>query len=202
VASDLELWQAWIAGDRAAGNELVARHFVGIYRFFASKVPDHAEELAQRTFLACVERRASFEGRAGVRAYIYGIAHKELLRHFEGRGGGAPLADLSCRSIADLVPSPSRVIVGREEQRLVLDALQQLPLEFQIVIELFYWNRMSLLEIAETLEVAPGTVKSRLARARERLREQLDELAAGRVLFDLEVTTRALGDSLSPPDPT
>ena len=56
--------------------------------------------------------------------------------------------------------------------------LQALPVDFQIAIELHYWEEMSVTEIATVLEVAPGTVKSRLHRGRELLREKIHQVVA------------------------
>ena len=56
----------------------------------------------------------------------------------------------------------------------MLAALNGLPLDLQIALELYYWEELSVVEVAAVLEVPEGTVKSRLHRARQLLREQLD----------------------------
>ena len=169
---DLALLAAWRDGDGEAGNELGRRYFFGVYRFFAAKVPDAAEELVQRTFLACAEGRERI-GAAGFRAYLFGVARKQLLRHFEGRGELHGIEQLSQRSIADLRTSPSQVLADQQAHAQLVAAMQTLPIDFQIVLELFYWQSLSLVEIAESLEIAVGTVKSRLSRAKSLLRDAL-----------------------------
>jgi RNA polymerase sigma-70 factor (ECF subfamily) len=57
-------------------------------------------------------------------------------------------------------------LVGREEQRLLVAGLRRLPIELQIAIELYYWEQWPIEEIGEATKVPPGTVKSRLFRAR------------------------------------
>jgi RNA polymerase sigma-70 factor (ECF subfamily) len=79
-------------------------------------------------------------------------------------------------SVFDVVPSPSRLVVAKDEVHVLLLALRRIPIDFQIVIELFYWERSSLAEIATVLEVAVGTVKSRLSRARDALKHAIDLL--------------------------
>jgi RNA polymerase sigma-70 factor (ECF subfamily) len=57
-------------------------------------------------------------------------------------------------------------------------ALQHLPLETQVLLELFYWEELSIDEVATALEIPKGTVKSRLFNARALLRETLERLPA------------------------
>jgi RNA polymerase sigma-70 factor (ECF subfamily) len=190
--SDLELLRAWREGAAVAGNELVERYFGGVFRFFRGKVPLHADELTQQTFLACVEAKERFRDGSSFRAYLFGIARNKLIQHFEHRGRSVQASALSRVSIADLSPSPSRLLARDEERTRILAALQDLPVDHQIVIELVYWEHMPLREVADVLEVAEGTVKSRLARARASLAKALGP-ALG---VDLGATTQELARSL------
>ncbi|MEM6997249.1 MAG: sigma factor, partial [Myxococcota bacterium] len=74
VPDDLQLWRGWRDGDAASGNELVQRHFTSIFRFFRGKVPAHADELTQQTFLACIEAKDRFRDGNSFRSYLFGIA--------------------------------------------------------------------------------------------------------------------------------
>lgn len=74
----------------------------------------------------------------------------------------------------DLSPGVHTLAFRRAEQRRVVRALQSLPLDLQILLELHYWEEMGLAELATLLEVPEGTVKSRLFRARQVLREALE----------------------------
>ncbi|MCA9708721.1 MAG: sigma-70 family RNA polymerase sigma factor, partial [Myxococcales bacterium] len=170
-----ELLRAWRSADDEAGNELVRRHFMSVYRFFVNKVgrPDEVDDLLQRTFLACVEGRDRVRDEASLRSYILGIARNQMLMFVrrcqrDRRMSGGP--DVS---VAELSGSPSQVVAGREEEKLLLLALREIPLELQTVIELYYWEELSVAQMAEVLEIPPGTVKSRLFRARDALRQQL-----------------------------
>lgn len=177
VSSEFETWQAWRAGDAASGTALVEEHFSAVYRFFTTKVPDDADDLCQATFSTCVEARTVFRGESSFRSFVLGIARKVLLRHLEGRGalmGGRAVSEVS---IADLMPSPSSVAARVERRELLLEAMRSIPLEFQMVLELFYWEDLDTREVAEVLEVPQGTVKSRLSRARDHLRDALVVLA-------------------------
>ena len=70
--------------------------------------------------------------------------------------------------------SPSQVAALRSEQELVAAAMRHLPVDIQVTLELYYWEDFSVAEVAETTEVAPGTVKSRLHRGRALLRSWIE----------------------------
>lgn len=194
---DVELFAAWRAGDSDAGNALVERHFVGVFRFFSSKVPDAAEELTQKTFLACVESRDRLVPGSAFRAYLFGVARNQLMRHFERRGRSVQAEAMSRLSVADLAPSPSMAVAHGQRRAIVLDALRRLPVDHQIVIELVYWEQMPLRDVAGAIGVAAGTIKSRLHRARERLADEIAASLERGVSFDLEEVTRGLGLELA-----
>lgn len=172
-ASDAELLEAWRGGDNTAGNELVRRHFMAVYRFFANKAGDEVDDLIQRTFLACVEGRDRFRADSTLKAYVLGIARNQLLMQIRRRQRPESPAEPGQLSVAEVAGSPSRVMVDREEEKLLLQALRQIPLDLQCVVELYYWEQLSVAQMAEILEVPAGTIKSRLYRARDLLRQQL-----------------------------
>lgn len=196
-SSDETLWEAWCGGDKAAGDALVQRYFLAIVRFFRSKVYGHADELTQATFLGCVEARARMVG-GRFRPFLYGIARKKLLQHFERRGRSVDADGFSHFSVADLADSPSRIVADDDQRRRVLQALQHIPVDHQIVIELAYWEEMPLAEIAEVVGAPTGTIKSRLSRARAKLAEELAKLGVSRNEAELADVTRdaaaGLGD--------
>lgn len=184
--TDFELLDAWRAGDQDAGGKLLERHFSSVYRFFSSKLHDHVEDVTQRTFLACVESRDRFKEDRGstFRAFLFGIARNYLLRYFDERKRHNKRIEFLEVSVRDLGTSPSRVAAAREEEQLLLLALREIPVDFQITVELFFWEEMTIPEIAKVLEVAPGTVKSRLHRAKGMLREQIGAMEADPSLVD------------------
>jgi RNA polymerase sigma-70 factor (ECF subfamily) len=66
------------------------------------------------------------------------VARRRLFRRWRSERRGAGAIDFGLTSVTDLGPSPSAVVAGAEEQRLVLLGLQRLPVEMQIALELFY----------------------------------------------------------------
>lgn len=195
MEGDEELLERWRAGDARAGNALFRRHFASIRRFFANKVgADHIEELVQHTFTGCIEGRERFLGRASFRTFLFAIAKNQLYKHLRDhasqRSRQAP--DMNVSSVRELGCSPSSIVAAREQQASMLAALQRIPVEQQLVLELFYWEQLSGAEIAEVLEVAPATVRTRLFRARAALKEAMDTSSPGDT-DELEALAREVG---------
>lgn len=196
AASDSALVEAWQRGSATAQAALTARYYPAVRRFFDLRMPAQADDLTQQTFLALFEARDSFRRDASLKTFVFGIAHKLLLRQLRGRAPGPRVQ----RYGTDPTPvtSVSVVAVRKQEHQLLLMALTQLPTELQIVVELYYWEDMSLSAIGEVLEANASTLGSRLARARVLLRENIEAMTRPgalreRLLGDLEGWSRALG---------
>jgi RNA polymerase sigma factor (sigma-70 family) len=187
MSSDDELLRAWRAGDRRAGDQLIQNHFDPICRFFRTKLGDDVEDLIQRTFLDLLEaaERTSIES---VRATLFTIAHRRLLDHLRMRYN-RPVEQLTSLSVADLGTSPSAAVGRGEEQRLLHEAMRRVSLEHQVALELAYWEELSGPEIAAILGISENTVRSRLARARAALREEIDKLARTPALAESTLTS-------------
>jgi RNA polymerase sigma factor (sigma-70 family) len=166
----------WRAGDAAAAEALFERHFDGLYRFFRNKAPSSADDLVQRTLLACFEGRDRFRGECSFRTYLFAVARNQLLAHLARERAGARL-EPERDSVADGLPSPSSMLQTKREQEVVLHALRRIPIDHQILLELFYWEQQSGPELAEVLGVPEGTIRTRLRRARELLAAQVQALA-------------------------
>ena len=175
VKDEVALLQAWKAGDRAAGDTLLAPIVPAIRRFFRNKVAGEVDELTQQVVLDCVRSLQSFEGRSSFRTYALCIARRRLIAFYRERGQ-QPGVDIDQLSIAEMAESPSSVRARKQEHVFLLQALREVQLELQVVLELHYWEALSTLEIAEVLDIPQGTVKSRLRRAREAVAQRLRSL--------------------------
>ncbi len=180
AATDAELLEAWRAGDRRAGEELFERHFDAVARFFRNKIDHGIDDLIQRTFLACVESRDKFRGDSSFRTYIFGVAHNILGKHFRSKKRHGDRIDFGVTSVHDLAPSPSVIVAKHREQRLLLEALRRIPLEHQVVLELYYWERLPAPEVAEIVGVPEGTARTRIRRAKQLLVEEMEKLATNK----------------------
>ena len=193
---DFALLSAWQGGDAGSGEALFKRHFDAIRRFMRNKLPaEDVEDAVQKTFLDCVESRDRFRGDASFRTFLFSIARHELYRVIRKRATD-PVArglDFTGTSLLDLGISPSVAFAKDEDQRLVVRALQQLPVDDQIVLELHYWEDQGAAEIATVFDVAPATARVRLFRARQRLKELVDKVHAGKLSLErVEQTARVM----------
>ncbi|MEM7156074.1 MAG: sigma-70 family RNA polymerase sigma factor [Myxococcota bacterium] len=177
MSTDAELLAAWRHGDRAAGNLLVERYFVSVYRFFRNKVDGELDDLVQATFLRCSQAKEAIVERGNFRAYLFAVARNVLTDHYRSRHRGHEALDLSRQSVAELGATPTAVLAQRQEQRLLLEALRSIPLDEQVLLELFYWERMRGRELGAVLGVPEGTVRTRLRSARQSLEAALHRLA-------------------------
>jgi RNA polymerase sigma factor (sigma-70 family) len=198
-ADEIQLLYAWRGGDRGAGDQLMRRHYAGIRRFFQLRAADVADDLTQRTFLACTEGAERVA--VTVRAYLFGIARHMLLKHIED----ARHREVPFEFDAPAAPSmfsPSRVVGLRQEHWLLLRALDSLAMDVQQLLALFYVEELRVREIAHVLALSTTAVTTRLSRARDALREQVAALPApaqvrDNVLSDLDAWARALVPVLS-----
>ena len=191
-ASDHELLSAWRGGDRKAGSELFDRHFLSLRRFFRNKVSDESEadELLQRSFMGCVSGVERFREESSFRTWLFAVAHNVLREHLRERAR-RPL-DFGSVSLAELGPGPSTAFARQREQRLLLEALRALPLESQVLLELYYWEQLPAPELAQIFDVPVGTVRGRIRKAKQLLSVELARIS--REGEALETTEEQLDD--------
>lgn len=173
---DFELLDRWRAGDRRAGNELFQRHFDSVNRFFVNKLGEDVDDLVQSTFFELTRDADKFRKQASFRTYLFAIAKNQLYRHLRKHVRSREL-DFSLHSLEDLRTSPPSRIDRGARKLILLDALRSLPVDQQVLIELFYWEGVKAEELALVFDVAPATIRGRLFRARGALREQMDRLS-------------------------
>ena len=165
--------------------ELYDRHAAAIFRFAARRLGRQAaEDLIAETFLVAFRRRESYDlSRLDARPWLYGIAVNVIGKHRRAevrmlralaRTGVDPLTDGGVERADD------RVAAGALRRELA-GALAALPAENREVLLLVAWADLSYEEVGCALGIPIGTVRSRLSRARRKVR---DELA--RVDRDLE----------------
>jgi RNA polymerase sigma-70 factor (ECF subfamily) len=192
LPTDADLLSQWRNGDRRSGGVLFERYYAAIARFFHNKVDDYArDELVQKVFMACLENPAGFRGEASFKTYLFGIAHNILSDHLraQSRKSRREDVDVNLLSVIDLGQSPDRPIVEYQEQRALLEALRRIPLGYQVVLELHYWEQLTAAEIGLTLGIPLGTAKTRLLEGRKAL-----EAAITRIDVSREILQSTLDD--------
>lgn len=174
--SDGELMAAVAAGDRDAFGRLVERHKDRLIGYLARLTGsrDRAEDLAQESFLRLFRQAGSYREQGQLAALLFRIA-TNLLRSEERRSQRWHL--LKTLFGGHLTPSPaasgeSRLLLAEEQQHLVA-ALSRLPIDWRSALLLAEIEGWPLADIARALGCREGTVKSRLFRARARLRAEL-----------------------------
>jgi RNA polymerase sigma-70 factor (ECF subfamily) len=196
--TDAEVIAASVASPAAFG-ELFDRHATTLFRYVVRRVgPDDADSLLGELFRIAFERRERFDTeRPEARPWLYGIASNLLSRH---RAGEARRLDATARLVNASAAGSDRfadVDARLDASRLwpdVADAIAALPQGERDTLLLYAWEGMPYDEIAAALDVPVGTVRSRLNRARGRLRELVG--ASG----EEQVTERLRPDRLLPVD--
>lgn len=173
------------AGDRAEFARLVDAYSEPVYRL-ALKIlndPQDAEDVLQETFLKALRSVSGFEGRSSLSTWLYRIAANEALMLVRKRKPQAALREevdeedaedlANAVTVVDWCCLPEKELLSNEARRFLDAAVQKLPLTLRMVFLLRDVEGLSIRETAEALSLTEMTVKTRLLRARLRLREEL-----------------------------
>ena len=175
-ARDLDLVERHRYGDEAAFEEIYDRFGGMVYNLAwrLSNDPEEAADLTQETFLRIHRHLGKFRGGSTLKTWIYRIA----LNHCRGRLGRKrswlPLAEETERTLPDPRRGPEERALAHDAERRVASALAALPRRYAEAVVLCDLEGLPYQEIAEVLGVRIGTVRSRIARGRERLRRVLE----------------------------
>ena len=173
--SDAELLAAVADGDRGALRELYDRHVVWMTVRLRRRCadPDAVAEAVQDTFVAVWKGAGRWDGRGEPTAWIWGIAIRRLIGvlRTRGRWGRARVAaEVSGPEI--VLAAEDQVLVGVEHGDLA-GALQALSPELRAVVQATVLDGLTTREAGRLLGIPPGTVKTRMMRARTQLRGAL-----------------------------
>ncbi|MES0361917.1 MAG: sigma-70 family RNA polymerase sigma factor [Anaerolineales bacterium] len=173
-------------GDRAEFARLVEAYSPMIYRLGLKMLnnPQDAEDILQETFIKAYRHIGNFDGRSSISTWLYRIATNEALMSIRRKRPETISFDVP--SVYDTEPQEPLQIVDwcclpedeflTSEGRARLDeAANRLPTNLRVVFILRDIEGLSTRETAEVLEISEMAVKTRLSRARLRLREDLSE---------------------------
>jgi RNA polymerase sigma-70 factor (ECF subfamily) len=170
--------------ENVAFEDLVLRHGHTVYRFcykLAGNKAD-ADDLYQETFLKAVELHPKLDVSLNPTSYLIGIAvrlWKNRRRKWLRRQQIAPEKDwddtVPERASESGVPSsPEEIAIYNELSAMIRDAVDQLHDKYRLPLLMFYTAELSVGEIAKTLNIPQGTVKSRLHKARKMLERRME----------------------------
>jgi RNA polymerase sigma-70 factor (ECF subfamily) len=172
-------------GDPDALAALMARYQNRLYRYLLRLVrqPADAEDLFQQTWLRVAEKIRSFDTSRNFDAWLFTVARNlafDHLRRIQPRSLDEPAGDDSPdHTIASRLASgdsgPFERLLAHERASHLAGALERLPLSYREVLSLRFEEEMKLEEIAVVLAAPLSTVKSRLRRSLEQLREMLEQ---------------------------
>jgi len=180
IATDEELVRKSKEDDERAFGELVSRYESKVYSLALRMVrnPEDAEDVLQDTFLRAYRGIKSFQGASTFSTWIYRItANSALMRLRKKQLPTVSIDDAEERetpvNIADWTPGPVEQLLSQELQHEMDEAIEALPPEFRQVFVLRDVEEMSNAEVAEILDLSVAAVKSRLHRARLKVRNRL-----------------------------
>jgi RNA polymerase sigma-70 factor (ECF subfamily) len=173
------------AGDRQEFARMVDRYSNGLYRLALKMLGNSrdAEDVLQNTFLQAFQHLKEFEGRSSLSTWLYRIASNEALMQIRKRRPEISFVDAAREDAdeADVEPVeftdwghlPEEELLSGETRIMLDEAIQKLPEIMRIVFILRDIEGLSIRETSEALNLSEAAVKTRLLRARMRLREDL-----------------------------
>ena len=177
---DLDLIRRLKAGDDDAVRDLYARHGQRLYAYALrlTNDPATAEDVTQNTLITAWRTAGSFRGEGRLIAWLLGIVHHTAMKAI--RSVSTDSDESAEEFIPDNQPSPEEQAQGQEMKRWVREGLAGLSFEHRTVLELVFYQGLSINEVAEVLDCPLGTVKSRLSYARQHLRGVLTRMEENR----------------------
>lgn len=186
----MRCWQ----GDSAAMEQLILKYQNRIYNVVLKicSDPDDAAELTQETFVKVIENIDDFQGRSGFYTWVFRIAVNLTLNYcrrnarlgFSSLDSSPPKAEYRSQSSRvlreflsdDSSPDPAAAAQNKELYEIAVESLMKLDDAQRAVIVLRDIEGMNYAQIAKVLDIELGTVRSRLSRARSKLRQILEAI--------------------------
>ncbi|MDR7237535.1 sigma-70 family RNA polymerase sigma factor [Neobacillus drentensis] len=160
-------------------DEMMNRYGQEVLRLVFSYVNNRtiAEDLTQDIFVKCYKGLHTYSGKSKLRTWLWRIAinHcKDFLKSWYTKNvvitEDEPLNNTTKKDMVE------QTVIQRQEDDQLISAIMMLPIKYREVIYLYYYEELPIKEIAVLTEVGDSTVKTRLRRAKELLKERLEEL--------------------------
>lgn len=168
-------------GNHDAFSELLRRYERQLTVFFLRQLGDEdgARDLLMDTFLRIYKAAYRYEPRAKFSTYIYQVARNLIINEAQKRAFRKTdsLDQINEETNIQLVgqdPDPEQVLSRREQQIMVQQALEELPEDQRTILILVEYQDLSYERVAQIMNCSVGTVKSRMHRARQKVREWME----------------------------
>ena len=171
------------AGDQNALNDLIGACYEDLY-FFAYqtvKDPDTASDIIQDSCISIITNLSKLQSPEAFSVWARNITYNHCAMHFRKTKEVQPLETEDGESILDSLPDesegslPEQVVEDKEFQKTMQDMLDSLPGEQRSAMMLYYYEKLSVKQIAEVFETSEGTIKSRLNYGRKAMKGKVEE---------------------------
>lgn len=178
--TDAELLRAVAEADTGALRALYDRHAAWLHARLMRRCNDSEVvlDVVQDTFVAVWKDARRFRGEGDVGAWLWGIAFRRMVSRLRRRKDVLLVPDWESAVTGELPAAEEQVLLGVEYGDLA-DALRKLSPEFRAVVQAVVLDGLSTKEASRLLGVRPGTVKTRLHRAKIQLRHSLASTPEG-----------------------
>ncbi|MBT2758200.1 sigma-70 family RNA polymerase sigma factor [Mesobacillus foraminis] len=158
-------------------DEIMHRHGQEILQLVYSYVKNRsiAEDLTQDIFVKCYKSLHTYSGKARIRTWLWRIAinHcKDYLKSWYARN--VILTEKEAEPAYHQDKTVEQKVIQKSEDQELAEAVMELPIKYREVIYLFYFEELSIKEISEVTDIKENTVKTRLRRAKDLLKERLE----------------------------
>jgi len=155
-----------------------------IKRFIYTYVKNNADtdDITQEVFVTVFQKLDTFQGKSTLKSWIYSIAAnkcKDHLRSWTYRNRKLREKMIQSKELSEQKnTTPELFSIQQSDSNEMISQILKLPVHYREVIILFYFKEMSTKEIAEVLNIFEGTVRTRLNRAREKLKRMMEHLVS------------------------
>jgi len=170
-AEEVHLLKSVAAGDEAAFEVLFRRYFEGVYRYLVRVVRNDAmaEEIANETLIDVWRGAAKFRGDSKVSTWIFSIAHNKAVSELRKKRLAYDSLDQGIEVADDDDPADSTAEMD-EAAAILRRCMDRLSPAHREVMELAYYQEMSIAEVSDVMSVPSNTVKTRMFHGRKQLR--------------------------------
>lgn len=174
MTQEMKLLRAAMGGDTAAFEQIVVQYqsLVCAITFSGTGRVDVSEELAQETFISAWKNLRQLTDTSGFRSWLCTIARNRVHSYYRKKKT-VPLDPANMAELSDETPTPSDHLIRQEEHVMLEQALMQIPAEYREPLVMYYRQEKSTREVAVGMGLNESTVRTRLHRARQMLREEI-----------------------------